>query len=166
MTNLAVRKYSTVAANDKPSGIPDEWPYHVLELGEGMTLPNGNYVLMTVAEYNTHISNNQSAYNTWKAGVDSAEAPIKNIESKLEAAKRFGSALMTEFATSNVIAGYTTAQVKQIADHMQNIQLYLQSGSLYVALNAIENLAPIETILPQSKIDAYKLKIQKFLELA
>jgi hypothetical protein len=61
--NIAVLKYQFVT--EKPVGIPDEWPAETINLGDSITLPGENWVLMTDSEYQDYITTNQSSYDTW-----------------------------------------------------------------------------------------------------
>ncbi len=77
MTVLDVLLYSSIAAPDKPAGIPDVWPAKVIERPDGATVTPG-YQRMTVAQYGAYQATHQATYDTWrttvKAAADAAEA--------------------------------------------------------------------------------------------
>lgn len=64
--NLAIRFYSD--AENKPTNMPDIWPYQVVELGESTELPqDGNtWNLMTTEEYADYIVEHQAEYDAWE----------------------------------------------------------------------------------------------------
>ena len=61
--NIAVLKYQFV--ENKPSGIPDEWPAETIELGDGNQLPGENWVLMTQEQLEEHYTTYADAYDTY-----------------------------------------------------------------------------------------------------
>lgn len=61
--NLAVLKYQFVT--NKPEGIPDSWPAETIELGNSTELPGENWVLMTKEEFDSHVADNKSDYDSW-----------------------------------------------------------------------------------------------------
>ncbi len=77
MTVLDVRLYGSLAANEKPAGIPDVWPAKVIERPDGAGVTAGHQ-RMTVAEYDAYLATHQATYNTWrttvKAAADAADA--------------------------------------------------------------------------------------------
>lgn len=99
-----------------------------------------------------------------------ATTPQEAVANAIANAVAFGTLLMQEFATENVLAGYNTAQVKAIADHLASVQHYLQSGSLYVTLDALQNhTLPLTVdgveVVSQAKIDNFAAKISAYLGL-
>jgi hypothetical protein len=61
--NLAVQLYSDAPSN--PLGVPGVWPSSIVDLGEGTTLPDDTYQLMTQADYLTYIQTYQAVYDAW-----------------------------------------------------------------------------------------------------
>lgn len=76
--NLAVKLYQDEIS--KPSGIPNDWPSEVRELGESIVLPPGPFILMTEADYASYRATRQSAYNAWFATLPTKNMPSSTIE--------------------------------------------------------------------------------------
>lgn len=73
--NLAVIKF--LYNPDKPEGMPDNWIWEVRELGESTELPEGaGWQLMSLSEYNLHISNYQTEYDQYLNSINIGE-PLK-----------------------------------------------------------------------------------------
>lgn len=89
-------------------------------------------------------------------------APTRSVEKAVSKAMGFGKNLMIEYAAENVLAGKTTAEVKTISDKLIDLQRLLDSGSLYVALEEMDNVVP-DTLVTQATIDDFKAKIQAYL---
>lgn len=75
MANVAVLKHQFNPS--KPSGMPDEWPFQVKELGDGTDLPGENWVLMTVTAYKNHLDTHREAFELWRSGVGTAPQLIE-----------------------------------------------------------------------------------------
>lgn len=67
--------------------------------------------------------------------------PKKVSEKKVEAAMKFGQKLIIEFAGENVAMGITQAgKTKEVADYLEGVTRYLNTGSLYEVINEINRL--------------------------
>lgn len=95
------------------------------------------------------------------------------VEAKLEAAIAFGTKMVTDAATQNVIDGVTAAgKYKDVSDFLQNLGRYLREGSLLAAIDEITLLT--ETDIPETvqpfvtaeKLIAAQGRIQSFLGIA
>lgn len=155
---LAVLKYQFVAG--APAGIPLEWPAEIREIGDNDPLPGDDWVRFTIEQYNAHRATYQTAYDTWANSGAIAQA----VATKIANAMAFGSQLMIEFATRNILAGLTDNQIGALAAQLKDIQLLLSSGSLKLARTQIMALTPSES-LPQAVIDEYAEKLRVYLEL-
>lgn len=92
------------------------------------------------------------------------------IAGKINEASVFGRTLILDFAVENVQMGITQAQkTREVADYLRGVQRYLESGSLYAALAATNemisggvpsNLAPFVT---QQRLELYRDRIEDFL---
>lgn len=164
--NLAVRLYASIPSGEKPSGIPDAWPASVIELGESITLPdNENWQLMTCVSYNIYKQEHLSEYNTWKSSVDAPENTKKYIKSLIFKAQEFGIDLMAEYGAENILSGKTIAQIAAIASKMKDVQLLLQSGSLYTAEQVMGTVEPDPNI-SEDTIKTYRNKIRSYLGMS
>lgn len=63
--NLAVKFYRDVDISEKPTGIPNSWPYKIVELGDSTDLPEGAWALMTCSEYQEYIRYRKPIYDAW-----------------------------------------------------------------------------------------------------
>lgn len=91
-----------------------------------------------------------------------ANSATKSVEKAVSKAMGFGKNLMIEYAAVNVLSGKTTAEVKTISDKLVDLQRLLDSGSLYVALEEMDNVVP-DTLVTQATIDDFKAKISTYL---
>lgn len=90
--------------------------------------------------------------------------PLASAKAAMTRARAFGADLIDEYGAKNIIRGYTTAQVRQAASQLTELQILLLSGSLYSALAFIEALTPSE-VVSQGDIDEFKNKIKLYLGL-
>lgn len=84
---LIVRLYQDVPADQKPAGIPDEWPAEVQVVDDGTAAPSG-FVAMTEAELATYTASKQSLYLAWRDAQDlpgAKEAKFASIDTKTTA---------------------------------------------------------------------------------
>lgn len=88
----------------------------------------------------------------------------KAVQQKVTAAMQFGQQFMIEFATENIMLGFTTEQILRMLLKYGHIQSMMLSGSLYTALEAIEKI-PADDLISQSRKDKYIKKIKGFLGL-
>lgn len=164
--NYAVKLFSSVGVVDKPAGIPGNWPAEIVDLREGVALPEGTgWTLMTENQLASHKTTYQSEYDTWYSAYARKLALNDMVNSRIRAAMEFGKQLMVEYGTKNVLAGYTTAQILAIADKLSKLQSLLLSGSVYAALEEINALVP-DANVTQESIDEFKAKVKNFLGIA
>lgn len=92
------------------------------------------------------------------------------ISSKLQSASDFGAQIIFDAKVGNVAQGITQAgKTKEVSDYLHDIGRYLNEGSLYAAVAALEEMALAE--IPQNvqpfvtaeRLTATKNKIQDFL---
>jgi len=77
----------------------------------------------------------------------------------------FGQGLILEYATSNILSGFTLEQIKDIMTRTSAVQQALNTGSLYVALDALDNVETDETVITSIRILEFKNKIETYLGL-
>lgn len=106
----------------------------------------------------------QQVYNT-----PTAEEQTAYLANILKEARDFGNALIVQFSMENVAAGITSAgKTRAVADYCYKVQYYLSTGSLYAAVEEIEDriqdipeeLAPFVTI---QRLTIYLNKIKVYL---
>ena len=85
------------------------------------------------------------------------------FENLAEKSIELGKGLIIDFAYDNAVMGLTVAQRKQIVTALQPALSDLLVGSLDLALDELQNLTPIATILEQDRIDKYIAKLQNLI---
>ncbi len=85
-------------------------------------------------------------------------------------AMRFFDDLMVSFAAENITLGITQAgKTKAVADYLQNILHYGQTGSLYEVINEIEALkiaglpTELEPFVTTSRLNSFKASVEDYL---
>lgn len=80
-----------------------------------------------------------------KLGIYSYVAPPKTmaqiVDAKILASIAFGFQVIKEAAAENVMAGITQAgKTREVSDYLAALERYLRSGSLYAAIQEIDDL--------------------------
>lgn len=106
-------------------------------------------------------------YNT-----PTAEEQVLYLSNILKDARDFGNALIAQFAMENVAQGITQAgKTRAVADYCYKIQYYLSTGSLYAAMEELqervsdcpEELAPYVT---PARLTSYLNKLKTYLHIS
>lgn len=145
--NLAVKTYQYMT--EKLAGIPDAWPADVRELGDDSTLPDqsGQWMLMTLAEFNAYKDAHQSDYDTWNA----ANAVNKQIAAaRTGAIKRrssWGETVVLEFRLLFAQRYMTTYSTQFVFDAMARVKQLIESGLLQEGANELASVMTIPLIL-------------------
>lgn len=84
------------------------------------------------------------------------------ITQKILARIDWGQKLMASFGAQNILAGYTTAQVTQIAQQLAPLQDLVQSGSLETSVAFMNSLTP-NSLITQQTITSFVTQIQNYL---
>lgn len=94
-------------------------------------------------------------------------APYRTI---IHNAITFFSEIMEVFAAENITMGITyVGKTKEVADYLQNVLRYGQSGSLYEVINEIDSLktsgvpAELSPFVTDTRLDNFKAKIVSYL---
>lgn len=85
------------------------------------------------------------------------------VEIQLQADQEFGQSVITQFATENAIAGYTTVQLAGTLEACGGVMAALNSGALNVAILAINALTPDGVVITTTRIKQYINLIQSYL---
>lgn len=116
-----------------------------------LTLPDGtpeNIWTIKLAEYSTL----------------QTDLPIEiKIKNKILAAMDFGKNLIVEYATSNILSGFTIEQIQYIVQQTMTVQIALNTGSLYVALDELSKIPIDDSIITIARIAEFRHKIQDYL---
>lgn len=83
----------------------------------------------------------------------------------------FGNEMIVLFAAENVMMGITQAgKTKDVADYLASMTRYLQTGSLYEAINEIDRLiasglpSDLNPFVSESRMLVFKSKITEYLQ--
>lgn len=98
------------------------------------------------------------------SGFSNPPLEIRDIvKNKIKESKKFGEELIIDFATENVLLGYSTTQIELIIEKLIDVQTCLNNGSLRVCLKKIDEIQADE-LISQERLDFYKNKIQQFVD--
>lgn len=155
---------------------PDEVEY-IIEL-EGNTNPSLRYILnsfdeskATVQQVETFLTKEilrtTSGYVVYTPPLDDPLEPYKELVS---GAIEYFTEVQIEFAAENITMGITASgKTKAVADYLQNVLRYGQSGSLYEVISEIDALksasVPVELSpwVTEERLDDFKNKIIGYL---
>lgn len=110
--------------------------------------------------------------NYWNGVTQTQFSPTLReiIASKINEASCFGRALILDAAVENVELGITQAgKTRAVANYCSNIQRYLESGSLYAAIEELNRLilevppTELSPFITVDRLNEYKSKIVTFL---
>lgn len=113
---------------------------------------------LTLVVYNTPTAEEQTAY---LAGI-------------LNDARQYGNALIAQFALENVAQGITAAQkTRAVADYCYKILYYLSTGSLYAAVEELEERiasndmpAELAPFITTERLTTYLNKLKTYLHIS
>lgn len=164
---LAVKFYSQVAQDQKPAGIPDNWPAECVELHNNESAFDDTWTIMTRDEYVAYRADAQEAFDAWVQSTiippDQAAIQLAYVKSRIAAARIFGIGLVTEYGATNVLAGKTTEQVQQIMQITGKVVVALNTGSLYVSLAELAAIVPDDTLITAAQVTFFRNKIQDYV---
>lgn len=106
----------------------------------------------------------EQVYNT-----PTAEEQMEGLSKIIQKARTFGDATIAQFALENVAMGITQAgKTRAVADYCQKLQYYMSTGSLYAALEEIQeisvNIPPdLAPFVTQQRLAVYVNKIKAYL---
>ena len=158
---------------EKPSGMPNEWVWGTVIEQQDSTLPDqsGEWMVLTLDQFNAYKTLYRASYNAYIEQVRQQENLEKQVKSKIIDAKRFGDDLITLFVTENVLMGITQAgKTKPVADYLQNVMRYIQTGSLHEVVNEVNSLinagVPLDLnpFVSAERLDMFKQKIINYLQ--
>lgn len=97
------------------------------------------------------------------ATIIPAPTETELVEAQLEADQEFGQTVITQFATENALAGYTTIQLAETLASCSGVMAALNAGALNVAILAIQSLTPDGIVITTTRIKQYVNLIQSYL---
>lgn len=96
--------------------------------------------------------------------------PSEEVKIVVSSAIKFGTDLIIDFASENVLMGITQAnKTKEVADYLSDLMRYAQTGSLYEVINEIDRLiaagVPVELdpFITETRLNEFKSKVQNYL---
>lgn len=172
--NIAVKFFSDLSESENPQGLPASRPAQTMELGDSATPPDDSgWTVMTLAEYQQLLVDTQEDYDTWLAAqeVASEESNVETYYKKvITHAQDFGSSILLQFSTENVLMGITQAgKVGAVADFLHKLSHYIMTGSLYQARTEIDRLITaglpeeLSPFITEERLLSYKQRITDYL---
>lgn len=110
--------------------------------------------------------------NYWNSLTSTSFNPTTQdiVTAKINDAIVFGNQIIIQAAVENVLLGITQAgKTKEVSDFLDNLQMYLRSGSLYAAITEIDTLvagdipSDITTWVNVDRLNQYKTQINTYL---
>ena len=138
------------------------WPQRVRK--NVQTLPQDFDVLMTLEEYNQHLTDNQSAFNTFKAQL-AVQGQVNQGIAKFQLIRNKWTQLADKFAFENTVLGITQipGKTKEVADAFERVVYYLNSNAPTEAIKELDLIPRGETFLTEQRITALKNEFAAFL---
>lgn len=122
---------------------------------------------------NDYSPEDESTVNNYWNNLTEADFELSNTDviiSNISNAISFGHELMLKFSAETVLMGILQAgKAKQVGDYLTNLERYLRTGSLYVAIIELQTLIaspPPDALAPFITIDrltSYKIQIETYL---
>lgn len=151
---------------NKPAGIPDQWPAETIEAEQS---PGVDWIEMSPAELEAHKDTHQAAYDARYVSTLPAPDPDAVYVQMVKNAKIFTESLINSSAANNIRFGITqTGKTKLIGDAVKDTLYYLQSGSLYAAMDAMDEIVITQEMAPFITAEVllmFKNKIRAYLGL-
>lgn len=151
MANLAVLLYEHTT---NPLGVPTVWPAEVRELGESVTLPGVNWLLMTVGEYNAYLDLHRATYLVWYAAYLAIPVPADNQTISIASSTTTTSAsdiLLNGMTTTPLPGTYKVTFSGTLQSNSNNSKIYV---SIYAGGSQIAGTERVETPQFQSGLSA------------
>ena len=141
---------------------------------------SANYDGLVADEYSlrviflSDISSQDSEYvnnywNTITAG-NFAKTMQEVIQEKIDGAIQFGAEIILQAIITNITLGITQAgKTRMVSDYLRALQRYLREGSLYAAIEEIDELisqgvpSDLAPFVTEQKLQDVKTKIQSYL---
>lgn len=111
-----------------------------------------------------------SSYWAAAAAPDFAPTLQEILTVKISDAMNFGNGMIVQASVENITMGITqVGKTKIVLDYLNNVQTYLKAGSLYAAIEEINNLlqadipSELAPFVTGSRLTSYKHQIQTYL---
>lgn len=90
---------------------------------------------------------------------------VNIVADKILAARAFGTRVIARYGASNVLAGYSIEVIQDIMIKTTKVQAALNTGSLYVAIQEINNIQPDGVYITDAKLKAVRNEIEDYLQI-
>lgn len=165
----------TIPATEEVVGDAEHWTdgtTKVYNMNDIPTIPDDNgdpmldpsFVRVAAVEYQPA---QPEKYRLVKKADADAKIAAAKAQAAIKAAIDFGSELLVEFSTENVVMGITQdGMTKQVRQAMSEVISALQTGSLYDAIDEIGNVpenAKDGKYITDARLQEYRLKIEEYL---
>jgi hypothetical protein len=131
-------------------------------------VPQTNFSHIETNDTTVHIHYTDATDESALSAVVTAHVAVTTedvVSAAIARAVVFGQGLILEYATSNVIAAFSLEQIKDIMTRTAAVQQALNTGSLYVAMDALDNIETDETLITPTRVLEFKNKIETYLGL-
>lgn len=142
------------------------WPEKVIK--NIKELPEGFDILMSLEDYNLHLSSHQQDFIDWKAAEASSQAAASEVANgiaKFQLIRNKWTQLADKFAFENTVLGITQipGKTKEVADAFERVVYYLNSNAPTEAIKELDLIPRGETFLTEQRITALKNEFAAFL---
>ena len=160
--------YNYSIANDTANGSID---LDKLDSDISPSIPSLSYSDTDADELNIHFTTTlTTSEKTTLDGIVAAHASIEAYRVIIENAMRFFHDIMVVFAAENITMGITqSGKTKAVADYLQDVLRYGQSGSLYEVISEIDSLilagvpTDLSPFVTVARLTEFKSKIAGYL---
>lgn len=90
---------------------------------------------------------------------------VAAVAARILAARNFGVHVIARYGAQNVLAGYSIDTIQEIMIKTAKVQAALNTGSLYVAIQEINNIEPDGVIITTEKLKAVRNEIEDYLQI-
>lgn len=160
---IAFKTFIDCPENQKPAGIPDDWPWQERLCAEEQTaeLEAQGFTVMTDEEYAAHKISLQTTHSAW---VTSYQQSLIHglIDKKIKSYQNIAPTLIRELYVLNTLNGITTVQSDQMFDDYYDVLTRIREGAFPTALRRLQFKRP-SGFVTQALIDQWTSKIMAAL---
>lgn len=129
---LAFKTWQYAPLNERPYGIPLDWPYEVRDLGDSTQLPEGDgWVLATLSELNDYRLQRANSFATYQASNPKNLTLLELTLERDERHRRFAQELISEIKLSNQQASIPFENVLHLQSRLRALEVHHPSGRTY-----------------------------------
>lgn len=134
--------YSDCPVEQNIDNYPSYWVWKIENSTQNDPTPQGA-VKMSLVELQNYKQTHKTNYNSWlNTKIEASTIADKKVKKAIKSANN----IISKFCAENIVLGITQAgKTKLIADVLQDVFYYAQTGSLYECLSAMDAI----TITPE-----------------